>query len=242
MSAKSGLRLLWRIGLAALLLFAVFPVLSGLQPQHNVPFRHWDVYDPETPPERYWGKDDFKPNPKTGGSYSAWCEKGGAQGKDPEDWFYLNNSDSWMVYGPFNLTNYSEAELVFWYWNQSEKDADYFEWLASVDGMNTLRGGFSVSGDSPAWKKVIFDLTKVPDIGDLTGLPSVWVGFHFTSDEGNIDEIFDLAGAFVDDIILKARRPNSDNWKILMKEDFEGQFPEPLNISEISLPLISNVP
>jgi hypothetical protein len=238
MAAKLGLRLLWRIGLAALLLFAVIPVLSALQPQHNVPFPHWEVYDLDVPPERYWGKDDFKPHT---GSYSAWPEKGGARGNDPEDWFYLNDSDSWMVYGPFNLKDYSEAKIEFWYWNRSEKDADYFEWLASLDGMNTLRGGFSVSGDSQGWQEVIFDLTKVPMIGDLTGLPAVWVGFHFTSDGGNID-FFDPVGAFVDDIILKGRRVNSNNWEILMTEDFEGQFPEPLILSKVSLPLVSKAP
>jgi hypothetical protein len=239
MIPKSSFRLLSRVGISALLLFAVVPVLSALQPHHNVPFPHWDVYDLDAPPERYWGKDDFKPHT---GSYSAWSERNGENGKDPEDFFYPINSNSWMVYGPFNLKNYSEAKLEFWYWNRSEKDADYFEWLASVDGMNTLKGGFSVSGVSQGWQKVIFDLTKVPDIGDLTGLPRVWVGFHFTSDGGNIDDITDLAGAFVDDIILKGRRANSNNWEILMAEDFEGQFPEPLNLSKVSLPLVSKAP
>ncbi len=53
---------------------------------------------------------------------------------------------SWMVFGPFDLSNAADAELIFYYWNRSELNYDYFGWYASANGTNYY--GTRVSGDS----------------------------------------------------------------------------------------------
>ena len=155
----------------------------------------WSVFDDDssTTNECYWGKDDYKPH---SGGWSAWAASGGEDGLDPEYYYYPSNLKSWMVYGPFDLSDAQDAELHFYYWNQSEVDHDWFGWYASADGADFH--GFQVSGDSGGWKSENFDLTAVPTLGNLTGDSSVWIAFSFISDAGNSDD-----GPFVDDVILQ---------------------------------------
>jgi len=82
--------------------------------------------------EYYWGRDDsnVNPIPDLGGSFNAWCARDGANSRDPTLFFYPDNADSWMVYGPFSLEKYNEARLEFLYWNKSEEDYDFlYYWL-----------------------------------------------------------------------------------------------------------------
>ena len=136
--------------------------------------------------EYYWDDDDYLPHTDY---WSAWPARGGANGVDPEYYYYPNNMDSWMVYGPFDLSNCAMAEYVFYYWNQSESGWDYFDWLASPNGSNFY--GYGISGDSGGWQYV--DMNLASYLGDS----SVWLAFRFTSDSTNVDD-----GAFVDDITL----------------------------------------
>ncbi|MBU0704772.1 MAG: hypothetical protein KKC18_13000, partial [Chloroflexi bacterium] len=156
----------------------------------------WSAFDNDgtTNGEYYWDDDDYKPYT---GSWSAWCANEGANALDPESFYYPNDAQSWMVYGPFDLSNHSDAELLFYYWNRSEPGWDYFWWTASTNG--TDFSGYYVSGDSSGWQYVNFDLTSVPTLGDVTGESQVWIAFIFTSDYSSIDD-----GAFVDDITLRA--------------------------------------
>ncbi len=152
------------------------------------PSAGWNVYGGPT-----WDDTNFK---AASGSKSAWCARGGAGGLDPAGGSYANNMSAWMVYGPFELSDASDAELIFSYWNISESNYDYFSWMASTDGINFY--GYQVSGNSSGWQSVNFDLTGVPTLGDLRGLPEVWIGFHFRSDGSAT-----FQGAFVDDIVLQ---------------------------------------
>lgn len=212
---------------------------SEPNPLHTIPFAHWDVYDGDgmVRGEYYWGKDDYKPH---AGLYSAWCARDGANGLDPAFFLYPPYVDSWMVFGPFSLEGYDEANLEFYYWNQSEDDPfsdfDYFSWMASVDSEQFY--GPQVKGDSGGWVQETFDLTTVPILGDVTGYPQVWIGFEFRSDEGNNYPPESPEGAFVDDIILKARASDADPWAILMTEDFEGDFPPIVEIESAYLPTL----
>ena len=155
----------------------------------------WSVFDNDgsTNGEYYWDDDDYKPH---SGWWSAWAARGGANGLDPQDNYYSNNAQSWMVYGPFDLSDASDAEILFYYWNQSELDYDWFGWSASTDCQHFY--GYQVSGDSGGWKYKNFDLTAVPTIGNVTGDSSVCIAFIFTSDGSNVDD-----GPFVDDIVLQ---------------------------------------
>ncbi len=146
-----------------------------------------------------WDDDDFKPH---SGSWSAWCANGGLSGLDPASSDYPNNMNAWMIYGPFDLSDASDGELLFYYWNESEVDFDHFMYMASTNGTNFY--GYKVSGNSGGWKYINFDLTDVYTLGNLCGESSVWIGFKFDSDTS-----VTYKGAFVDDIILqKATEPN----------------------------------
>lgn len=155
----------------------------------------WQVFDNDgsTNGQYYWDDDDYKPR---AGSWSAWAANGGANARDPQYSFYANNMRSWMRYGPFDLSNANDAELLFHYWNQSEANYDYFGWYASANGTNFY--GYRVSGDSGGWRYVNFDLTAVPTLGNLVGDSSVWIAFIFNSDSSIVDD-----GPFVDDVLLQ---------------------------------------
>jgi hypothetical protein len=156
----------------------------------------WVAYDGDgsTNGEYYWDEDDYKPH---NGSKSAWAANGGANGMDPASHNYPNNASSWMDYGPFDLSDADDAELLFYFWNQSEPGYDVFSWWVSIDGLNWY--GVGTSGDSGGWQYVNYDLTDVYSIGDVTGQPEVWISFGFWSDE----TINSYKGPFVDDIVLQ---------------------------------------
>ena len=155
----------------------------------------WRVLDSNgtTNGEYYWDDTSYT---RYAGSWSAWPAKGGANGLNPSTYNYANNMRSRMIYGPFSLIDASDANLQFYYRNQSEANYDYFQWLASVDGTNFY--GYQTSGDSGGWRSVTFDLKSVPTLGNLMGRSSVWVAFYFVSD-GSITQ----KGPFVDSITLQ---------------------------------------
>ena len=150
----------------------------------------WTVYDADgaTNGEYYWDDDDYKPY---NGGWSAWAANGGVDGVDPELFYYSNNMNSWMVYGPFSLADTVGATVTLYYWLQSEENYDWFSFLTSSDGI-TFSTRWSVSGDSNGWQFSNNDLSA------YCGDSSVWIAFRFTSDYSNVDD-----GPFVDDIVLQ---------------------------------------
>jgi len=162
----------------------------------------WSAFDDDgaTYGEYYWDDDDYKPH---SGSWSAWCANGGANALDPEFYYYANYMQSWMVYGPFDLSDATNAELNFHYWLQSELNYDYFMWLASTDGISF--DGWQISGDSGGWVSESFDLTAAPSLGNLCGVPEVWIAFLFESDYAASS----YDGAFVDDVALQEYVPST---------------------------------
>jgi len=152
------------------------------------PNGNWAVYDNNgsTGGNVLWDDDDFKPH---AGSWSAWPANGGTDGVDPQYNNYKNDMDSWMVYGPFDLSNCADADFQFYYWNKSESGFDWIGWAVSPNGTNFY--GQQISGDQSSWNYVDFDLH--PYLGDT----SVWLMFRFISD-GSVTDI----GAFIDDVTL----------------------------------------
>jgi hypothetical protein len=165
---------------------------EGWFPPNNSSWRVLDT-NGRTNGEYFWDDTSFKPRT---GSSSAWPARGGANALNPARSNYQNNMRSWMVYGPFSLSNATDADLLFSYWNQSEANYDHLFWGASVDGSNFY--GTSVSGDSNGWRSVNFNLRNVPRLGNLTGRSTVWIAFAFTSD-GSVTR----KGPFIDDISLR---------------------------------------
>jgi hypothetical protein len=139
-----------------------------------------------------WGTDDYNPS---GGTKCAWCAKSGTLGIEPETKNYANQMNSWMIYGPFDLSDAHDAKLVFSFWLNSENGHDYFKWLASIDGTNF--NGWQKTGKTNGWAIETFDLKAVPNIGTLCGKSEVWIAFYFVSDSSGTSD-----GAFIDNILL----------------------------------------
>ncbi|MCK4449557.1 MAG: protease inhibitor I42 family protein, partial [Anaerolineae bacterium] len=79
----------------------------------------WNVFDNAGGyGEYYWGQRNCRPH---SGSYSGWGVGGGADGGSLSCGAdYPHNAKSWMIYGPFDLSSASDAEVLFSYWNLSE--------------------------------------------------------------------------------------------------------------------------
>jgi photosystem II stability/assembly factor-like uncharacterized protein len=155
----------------------------------------WEVRDNDANSGTYyWGKRTCRPY---AGSYSGWAVGGGSGsglgcGSD-----YPTEVQAWMRYGPFSLVGASDAELTFQLWLYSEPDYDGVIFAASVDGNNF--SGYGVSGNSSGWIPRELDLRDVPDLGDLTGRPSVWVALIFISD----GSVVYPEGAYVDNLVVR---------------------------------------
>ncbi|MFQ6098330.1 MAG: clostripain-related cysteine peptidase, partial [Armatimonadota bacterium] len=155
----------------------------------------WEAEDGDSqPPEAYWGRDDWQEH---SGNYSAYCVRSGAQGVDPAVGEYPNNASSWLVYGPFDLSDASQATLDFFAWIDTEADYDFFYWVASADGTNF--DGWQISGNSSGWIAQDLDLSDVGDVhANMCGEPEVWIAFVFESDYS-----VTAKGVFVDDVLLQ---------------------------------------
>ncbi len=155
---------------------------EGVFPEGN----GWDVVDQNSVGGLdFW--DDVTCRASAGSS-SVWAAGSGDMTHCSN---YDNDMDSWMVYGPFDLSgNVIDSKLEFTYWLDTETYFDYFGWLASGDGASF--SGFQTSGNSGGWQTMSLDLSA------YAGDSSVWIAFLFMSDSsGNSYE-----GAYVDNIIL----------------------------------------
>jgi hypothetical protein len=161
--------------------------------ESSFPSGLWSRYDDNGGDEHLWGKDSSWSH---SGASSAWAARDGAQGIYPTLGYYPAWVASRMVYGPFDLSDASEAILQFFYSHISPEDHDWFCWQASVDG--TAFHGPCVSGDHNNWNYQEFDLTNVPTLGNITGQNSVWIQFRFNSD--GVDNSYQ--GPWLDDIKL----------------------------------------
>jgi murein DD-endopeptidase MepM/ murein hydrolase activator NlpD len=166
----------------------------------------WVVYDDNGADygEYEWSQRNCRPY---AGSYSGWGVGGGDQGTSlscGSD--YPHDTDSWMVYGPFDLTEVITGELRFKLWLDTEPQNDTLFYGASVDG--AYFSGLVVSGDTQGWMDISLDLSDIPILGNLLGQPQVWVALAFSSDSATAR----AEGSYVDDIALREclREPCTD--------------------------------
>lgn len=149
-----------------------------------------------------WGKVTLR---KHAGTYSAYAVGGGAAKVTPPG-PYPPNKVTWMVSGPYDLTQASDAELVFYHWTNTEYTSDFKHddlcTFASIGGDfygECYFGNFTQEpGNVQGWNPGSFDLTDVHQLGNLAGKPQVWIAFYFASDASNQFE-----GAYVDDVALR---------------------------------------
>jgi hypothetical protein len=156
----------------------------------------WVVYDFPHPTlgddgyERTWGANDWisyyhADDPSD--IWSAWPAAFGNDALDPNLSFYTNTLNSWMVYGPIDLSEMTDVFVSFGLWYQTEPDFDQVFFGASTDG-NMFYGDFW-SGDSGGWTDQAYYLTS------YAGYSEVWLAWFFQSDGSVFDD-----GPFVDEI------------------------------------------
>ena len=139
-----------------------------------------------------WGDTNYRSHL---GSWSVWCAEGGPNGQPPGS-NYLNDMNTWMIFGPFSLSDATEGSLSFWLWNDSEVNFDWVGWGVSLDGSSF--GVTMLSGATSGWERQTVDFTDVSALGDVTGQSSVWVAFFFQSDSSNTKP-----GAYIDDVLIQ---------------------------------------
>lgn len=114
----------------------------------------------------------------------------------PNDWTsYGNYTDTWMAYGPINLTGARNARVLFSHWLDTERHYDSFSWEYSCrnDGNWTSR---SVSGGTRTWVNATMSLAA------CVGSDSVRIRFVFRSDFSNPTNPVPT-GVWVDDIRIQ---------------------------------------
>lgn len=184
----------------------------------------WQVFDDYSDSggegEYYWSKRNCRASQ---GGFSGWAVGGGANGSNlscGSD--YPNYAESWMVYGPFDLSGATQAELTFDLWLNSELNYDGVCRGASIDDANYY--GTCTTGNSAGWIGRSLDLTNVPTLGNLAGEPQVWIAIIFGSDQ----TIRESEGAYVDNILLRRFVPAANS---LTASDIEV-MPDPATIHE----------
>jgi subtilase family serine protease len=149
----------------------------------------WNIYAASGATDAYWDDLTYR---ASNGLWSIFCADGGTAAVTPPA-NYPNDMDAWAIYGPFDLSDATQAEVDFMLWLEAETDYDYFSYMVSVDGTNFE--GWSSTGATSGWWAYSFDLTSVPVLGDVTGNPEVYFALRFES-----DYIIGREGAFVDEI------------------------------------------
>jgi len=120
---------------------------------------------------------------------------------DPNLYYLLTSNpgvpiDSRMTYGPFDLSNATDANMTFYLWYDLGP-GDSIEWYASTNGVN-FYGYYLQGGWYPLWSQYTFDLKSVPTLGNLCGSPTVYVMFRCLAD----DQQDYVDGPFLDDIVI----------------------------------------
>ena len=162
------------------------------------PASGWSLYDYSNDGyERLWGDDNYR---SFGGNWSAWPVSGGADGGDASVYLtYPNDTNSWMIYGPFDMSDASAGELQFQLWREIEAD---YDWLfAGVSGNGTNFEGYFYWGNQD-WTEYIIDFSDSNFGTDYVGDSSVYVAFQFYSDSSVY-----FGGPFVDDIVVRKYLP-----------------------------------
>lgn len=137
------------------------------------------------------------------GTYSGMAVGGGTNGSQAACGDnYPNQANSWMMYGPFNLTGAIGAEFRSMVWVYTEANHDLLCLVASTD--RRVFNGFCVSGYSNGWVPELLDLQRVYRSGNLMGQSQVYVALVFTSDAAVTRPHM---GTYADEVTLRRARP-----------------------------------
>ena len=145
--------------------------------------------------EVFWGKRNcYVPS----GNYAGWAVGGGSYGSAlPCDGGYVDELETWMVFGPVDLSQVHDAYLSIKIWLDIEPTYDEMGWGVSLDGNNFY--GNAYSGYSGIWFSDAIDLKDVYTLGNVTAQSQVWIGIWFDSAYSNL---YFYEGVAVDDLVL----------------------------------------
>jgi len=124
------------------------------------------------------------------GTYSAYC----VQDVAPDTGPYPNDSNEWLILGPFSTADLVSGQAVFSLWQQIEDGWDYLFAGFSTDG-NSFAGTF-YDTDKAGWEQQTVSMTD-PNIGDYIGKSQVYFALVFQSDSSYQD-----VGSYVDDVTI----------------------------------------
>jgi hypothetical protein len=151
---------------------------------------------------------------------SAWCAALGSEAPSTDCSTYVPNMRTWMIYGPFDLADATEAYFDYKYWIDCEPGIDYLFIGASTDGQN-FRG---LPYDQPAynWPQGSIDFSDVGGV-NMLGEPNVWVGILFQSDFS-----IEYEGAYVDDLaVIKFTSASGSDLEVMSVTVESGYGPYP---------------
>jgi hypothetical protein len=148
--------------------------------------------------DRTWDSAGYRSHT---GDQAAWPAARGADGIDPQPPVnYPDNLNSWLICGPFDLSDASSAYAAFWLWSQVEEGHDEF-FFGVGDGTDDWFYGFS-------WDVLVPDWTEYTIYFPVfTGSPahdSIWVAWNFESDTSNPVA---YEGSWLDDIEIARALP-----------------------------------
>jgi hypothetical protein len=159
------------------------------------PTSGWWLYDYSNDGyNRLWNDNSHRSH---NGNRAGWPAAGGTNAVDPSLNTYPSNMDSWMVYGPFDLSDAATAETVFWLWRQMQASYDYLFFGVSGNGVNYQ--GFNYYGNNSQ----IYNWSQITvSMNNYTGDSTVWVAWKFYSNSS-----IQYEGAWVDDILIRKEVP-----------------------------------
>lgn len=138
--------------------------------------------------ERFWWPHTYRP---LNGIKAAWPAAGGADAVDPSLGVYPDNLNTWLVCGPFDLSQAEKFIVQYSFWLEIlDTPGDLFFSGVSTDGF-TFQGQ-AYTGFSGGW------ITQREHFFGVTGQPRVWLGWAFESGSGGYG--YGGEGAWIDDI------------------------------------------
>ncbi len=133
------------------------------------------IINPDATSDYYWGRVLSVTNPFSNTAWNAASSITGTAlnpGVDP----YPANQDTWLIYGPLDLSHYASAQLLFDYYLDSQT-GDELSWGSSSDGTNF--SGSSLSGhlsSGSQWYSGTLDFSNLARHND-----PVYIAFAFKS-------------------------------------------------------------
>lgn len=132
------------------------------------------------------------------GSYGGWAVGGGTYGSAlPCRDGYADDIETWMVYGPIDLSQVKDGYISIKLWLDIENKYDFVGWGVSLDNVTVYGNAFT--GYSGSWFTDTMDLKDVYTLGNITGQPQVWIAIWFASNPANPRY---YEGVAIDDLVL----------------------------------------